>query len=338
MTRISPTTRILLCTLPAALALTPIALAQAAPAPGKQRAETTTTVCSPEKGMAAETGYIYGGRNGKVPSDELAMGQGCLTTTRSGDSATLTFKVKANSATRKDKDSPWVPAEKYYGSGTCQLFRVDKNGHFTLKDKEVTKRFEDVTGPVDTCELTGTFPTAKLRDLQLRWGVSTSVGSSAYVTDAPINAFIRADATTWKPGTVCDPSPSTWLDGYSEDGSRSVSGRGCVTTAKDGTKVKITANVTGTSYAKALGWWKETNYDYQIHCQLRKRTNGGWERGPSGATGILNGSGQVTGCSLNTSVPAKDIGLYDLYWGFGRGTAATPTAAAEVANTIYPLW
>ncbi|MFD3760864.1 hypothetical protein [Streptomyces sp. NPDC058622] len=136
---------------------------------------------------------------------------------------------------------------------------------------------------------------------------------------------------------MCDPSPSTWLDGYSEDGSRSVSGRGCVTTAKDGNKVKITAKVTGASYAKAIGWWKDTNYDYLAQCQLWKRTDGGWERGPSGGT-AGNGSGQVTGCDLNTSVPAKDIDLYELRWSFGRGNSATPTAAADVANSIYPLW
>ncbi|EFL19833.1 hypothetical protein [Streptomyces sp. C] len=194
-----------------------------------------------------------------------------------------------------------------------------------------------MTGPVDTCELTGTFPTAQLRDLQLRWEV-VKHGLTAYVTGEPINAIFRPDASKWKPGTVCDPAPDKWLDGYSEDGSRSVSARGCVTTAKDGDKVKITAKVTGASYAKAAGWWKETNYDYQIRCQLRKRTSDGWDRVKGGGTAIVNGSGQVTGCTLNHLVPAKDINLYELYWGFGRAYPANLKAAAEVGNSIYPLW
>ncbi|MEU9107460.1 hypothetical protein AB0D54_24590 [Streptomyces xanthophaeus] len=133
---------------------------------------------------------------------------------------------------------------------------------------------------------------------------------------------------------------STWLDGYSEDGSRSVSGRGCVTTAKDGNKVKITANGTGTSYAKAIGCGKRpTTTTRSTASSVSAPTEAG--NAAPAARPILNGSGQVTGCSLDTTVPAKDISLYELHWGFGRNAATTPTAVAEVAevaNTIYPLW
>ncbi|MFD3760865.1 hypothetical protein [Streptomyces sp. NPDC058622] len=147
MTRNTATTRFLLYSVPTALALTPVALAQAEPNAVPQRAETSTTVCSPAKGMASDTSYVYGGPKGKVASNGLAMGQGCLTTTSSGGTSRITFKVKANAATRKDKDSPWEPAEKYSGSGTCELFRADKNGHFSLKDKTITKRFPERHGP-----------------------------------------------------------------------------------------------------------------------------------------------------------------------------------------------
>ncbi|MFG2716379.1 hypothetical protein ACGFX2_38530 [Streptomyces goshikiensis] len=57
--------------------------------------------------MATNTGYVYGGPNGPIPNDDLAMGQGCLTTVTSGDPSKITFKVRADTASRKDKDSPW---------------------------------------------------------------------------------------------------------------------------------------------------------------------------------------------------------------------------------------
>ncbi|WP_406179569.1 hypothetical protein [Streptomyces sp. NBC_01006] len=214
MARTTATTRFLLYTASAALAVSPVALAQAAPAT-QQGAQSTTTACSPQEGMATGTGWIHG-NNGKVPNNELAMGQGCLTTTTSGGTATLTFKVRANAATRENKDSPWVPAKNFHGSANCKLYRVDKNGHFSLKDKDVTRNFQDASGPVDACELTAKYPTSELRNLKLRWGLSTGVRSSAYVT--------------------------------------------------------------------------------------------------------------------------KDINLYEVSWYFGRDAAATPTAAAEVGNSIYPLW
>ncbi|WP_136232457.1 hypothetical protein [Streptomyces sp. A0592] len=155
-------------------------------------------------------------------------------------------------------------------------------------------------------ELTTTAPVIALRDLHLRWEVSTQVGSnSAYVTDAPINAFRRADSAKWKPGTVCDSSDSTWIRRLLRR-RKPQRLRPGLRHQRQGGRQQGQDHLEGHRHLLRQGPGLVQGDQLQLPDPLPAQEAHRRRLGP-----CLNGNGRVTGCSLNHTVPAKGVSLYE---------------------------